>query len=48
MALTLAALVLVGGSLSDIYGRRRIFILGTVRFVARRRCARPLRRSGCS
>src|ERR1700733_15299895 len=32
--LTLAALVLVGGSLSDIYGRRRIFILGTVLFVA--------------
>jgi EmrB/QacA subfamily drug resistance transporter len=32
--LTLAALVLVGGSLSDIYGRRRIFILGTVVFVA--------------
>jgi EmrB/QacA subfamily drug resistance transporter len=32
--LTLAALVLVGGSLSDIYGRRRIFILGVVVFVA--------------
>jgi EmrB/QacA subfamily drug resistance transporter len=32
--LTLAALVLVGGSLSDIYGRRRLFILGTVVFVA--------------
>jgi EmrB/QacA subfamily drug resistance transporter len=32
--LTLAALVLVGGSLSDIYGRRRMFILGTVVFVA--------------
>jgi EmrB/QacA subfamily drug resistance transporter len=32
--LTLASLVLVGGSLSDIYGRRRIFILGTVVFVA--------------
>jgi EmrB/QacA subfamily drug resistance transporter len=32
--LTLAALVLVCGSLSDIYGRRRIFILGTVVFVA--------------
>jgi MFS family permease len=30
----LAALVLVGGSLSDIYGRRRIFILGVVVFVA--------------
>src|SRR5260370_5023533 len=32
--LTLAALVLVGGSLSDIYGRRRIFLLGVVVFVA--------------
>jgi EmrB/QacA subfamily drug resistance transporter len=32
--LTLAALVLVGGSLSDIYGRRRMFILGVVVFVA--------------
>lgn len=32
--LTLAALVLVGGSLSDIYGRRRIFILGAMVFVA--------------
>ena len=32
--LTLGALVLVGGSLSDIYGRRRIFILGAVVFVA--------------
>jgi len=32
--LTLAALVLVGGSLSDIYCRRRIFILGVVVFVA--------------
>jgi EmrB/QacA subfamily drug resistance transporter len=31
--LTLAALVLVGGSLSDIYGRRRIFILGAAVFV---------------
>jgi EmrB/QacA subfamily drug resistance transporter len=32
--LTLAALVLVCGSLSDTYGRRRIFILGTAVFVA--------------
>src|ERR1700684_4036207 len=32
--LTLAALVLVGGSLRAIYGRRRIFILGVVVFVA--------------
>src|SRR5256886_15837701 len=32
--LTLAALVLVGGALSDIYGRRRMFIRGVVVFVA--------------
>jgi MFS family permease len=32
--LTLAALVLVGGSLSDRYGRRRMFTLGVVVFVA--------------
>src|ERR1700749_3599049 len=32
--LALSALVLVGGSLSDIYGRRRMFILGVVVFVA--------------
>jgi len=31
-ALLLAALLLVGGSLGDIYGRRRIFIIGTVIF----------------
>src|SRR6202789_1739434 len=32
--LTLAALVLAAGSLSHIYGRRRVFILGVVVFVA--------------
>ena len=32
--LTLAALVLAAGSLSDIYGRRRVFFLGVVVFVA--------------
>jgi hypothetical protein len=30
--LTLAALILLGGSLGDRYGRRRIFIVGVVRF----------------
>jgi MFS family permease len=44
--LTLAALVLVGGSLSDIYGRRRVFILGWSSSWPRRRFARPPRRSG--
>ena len=33
-ALTLASLVLAAGALSDIYGRRRVFILGVVVFVA--------------
>jgi EmrB/QacA subfamily drug resistance transporter len=33
-ALFLAALLLVGGSLGDIYGRRRIFVLGVVIFTA--------------
>ena len=32
--LTLAGLVLAAGSLSDIYGRRRVFILGVLVFVA--------------
>ena len=32
--LTLAALVLPAGSLSDLYGRRRVFILGVAAFVA--------------
>lgn len=33
-ALTLAALLLTGGSLGDLYGRRRIFSLGVVVFTA--------------
>jgi EmrB/QacA subfamily drug resistance transporter len=32
--LTLAAFILVGGSLGDLWGRRRIFVLGTVAFAA--------------
>ncbi len=32
--LTLASLILLGGSLGDRYGRRRIFILGTLLFTA--------------
>ncbi len=31
-ALFLAALILIGGSLGDLYGRRRIFIAGVVLF----------------
>ncbi|WP_419997150.1 MFS transporter [Streptomyces boninensis] len=32
--LTLAALILLGGSLGDRYGRRRLFVIGTVWFAA--------------
>ena len=34
LALVLAALILVGGSLGDRYGCRRVFALGVVMFVA--------------
>src|SRR5690348_9979546 len=30
--LTLAAFILVGGSVGDLWGRRRVFVLGTVAF----------------
>src|SRR5271155_2050221 len=32
--ITLSALILIGGSLGDIFGRRRIFLIGVVWFVA--------------
>jgi MFS family permease len=34
LALVLVALMLVGGSLGDRYGRRRVFALGVVMFAA--------------
>src|SRR5438552_1977555 len=37
-ALTLAALLLTGGSLGDYYGRRRIFAIGVVIFAAASLC----------
>ena len=43
--LTLAALVLAAGSLSDIYGRRRVFTLGTAVFVAASALCAVARRS---
>src|SRR5215470_7999898 len=33
-ALFLAALLLIGGSLGDLYGRRKIFVIGVVTFTA--------------
>src|SRR5580698_10070921 len=33
-ALSLAALVLIGGSLGDLYGRRKIFTIGVLIFIA--------------
>src|SRR5262249_43629135 len=33
-ALFLAALLLIGGSLGDMYGRRKIFVIGVVTFTA--------------
>ena len=39
--LTLAALILVGGSMGDLFGRRRMFLLGVGVFERLRRCLRP-------
>ena len=43
--LTLGSLLLVGGSLSDVYGERLVFAVGVAGFGARRCCARWRRRS---
>ena len=37
--LTLAAFLLLGGSLGDLYGRRRVFCLGVVWFIVASACA---------
>ena len=45
--LTLGSLILVGGSLGDLYGERRIFTLGVAGFGVRTCCARWPRPSRC-
>ena len=44
-ALTLAALILLGGSLGDRYGRRRVFLVGSVWFGVAACCAGSRRAS---
>ena len=39
--LSLASLILLGGSLGDRFGRRRVFVIGTVWFAARLAGLRP-------
>ena len=46
--LTLASLLLVGGSLGDLFGRRRVLALGSQRSGRPRCCAPWPRRSKCS
>jgi MFS family permease len=45
--LTLGSLILIGGSLGDIFGERRVFSIGVAAFGVFRRPARPRPRSGC-
>ena len=47
-ALFLGALILVGGSLGDQFGRKRVFLLGVMRLHRRvDRCAASRRRRAC-
>ena len=39
--LSLASLILLGGSLGDRFGRRRVFVIGTIWFAARLAAVRP-------
>ena len=45
--LTLGSLILIGGSLGDLYGERRVFALGVGGFGVASLRARSRRRSGC-
>jgi len=44
---SLAALLVLGGQLGDLLGRRRVFTIGTVAFAAASACARLPQPSGC-
>ena len=45
---TLGSLLLIGGSLGDLFGERRVFALGTALFGITRCSARSRPRSSCS
>ena len=45
--LSMSALILLGGSLGDRYGRRRIFVLGTVGFASPPCCVPSPPAPGC-
>ncbi len=45
--LPFALLLITGGRLGDIVGRRRVFVVGVLTFVAARRCVRSRRTSLC-
>ena len=43
----LASLILLGGALGDRFGRRKVFVIGTIWFAARRCCAEQRPTSKC-
>ena len=46
-ALAFGSLLLLGGRVGDIFGRKRTFLVALVAFARRPRSAAPRRRSGC-
>ena len=46
-SLVLAVFQLTAGSLADLFGRRRLFVIGCACSPSPRRCARSPRRPGC-